>query len=68
MKVIIGVLLAAVLVLTSCSFTSITGGTVASDACSDLQGAAKDNCYFEELKCSKIEKHPVPRFLRSRAG
>ncbi len=51
MRVIMGILLAALLFVTSCSL--LTGGAVA-DSCSSLEGSAKDNCYFEAGKCSKV--------------
>lgn len=51
--VLITVLFAALLLLTSCSL--LTGGAVANDACSSLEGSAKDNCYFESNQCSKIK-------------
>lgn len=47
-----GVLLAALLFVTSCSL--LTGGAVA-DSCSSLERSAKDNCYFESRQCSRIE-------------
>ena len=50
---VIALLLTALLVLTSCSL--LTGGIVAGDACSSLEGSAKDNCYFESQQCSKIK-------------
>ena len=62
MKVIIGVLLAAVLILTSCSFNLVTGGTVASDACSDLQGQPKITVILKSLNAVKsgIPKSVIP--------
>ena len=51
--VFVAMLAAMLLVLTSCSF--LTGGIVTADACSSLEGAEKDNCYFESQQCSKIK-------------
>jgi len=51
MRVILGFLLAALIFVTSCSL--LTGGAVA-DSCSSLEGSARDNCYFETGKCSKV--------------
>ena len=51
--VVITLFLAVLLVLTSCSL--LKGGVTADDSCSVLEGAARDNCYFESLKCSKIK-------------
>lgn len=53
--IIVSILIAAILVLTSCSL--ITGGTVVdpNDSCGLLEGSAKDNCYFESQQCSKVK-------------
>lgn len=45
-------LLAVVLFVSSCS---LTGNVVANDQCSTLLDTAKDNCYSENGKCSKVE-------------
>lgn len=52
MRIAVFVLFCTVL-LSSCDFT---GGVVVdpNDACSALEGPVKDNCYLEEMKCSKI--------------
>ena len=42
---VITLLLVTLIVLTSCSLTNPTGGVVADDACSALEGAEKDNFY-----------------------
>jgi len=59
MKVFITLLLIVLLFVTACNFT---GGAIInpsdedpSGECSSLEGAARDNCYFESLKCSKIQ-------------
>ncbi|MDO8655847.1 MAG: hypothetical protein Q7K45_01295, partial [Nanoarchaeota archaeon] len=43
-------------VLSACTNT---GATVGVDACSDFEGTAKDNCYQENLQCSKIKNRDV---------
>lgn len=56
-KLVIGLLLLSLLFLTSCG---ITGWTFAGqDKCKWLQGAARDDCYSQQLRCSKIESAQV---------
>lgn len=63
MKFLPGLIAGAVLVFIVYSFLnggfSLTGSSVADDSCSGLKGAAKDQCYFDALKCSKMSNSPV---------
>ena len=46
-------LLLGVLLIASCN---LTGGTVSdNDPCLALEGAAKDNCFAEKLRCSQVQ-------------
>lgn len=47
-------LISLLLVLLIVSCTPPTGSIVVNDECSSFEGRAKDNCYFENLKCSKM--------------
>ena len=56
-KVWIGLLGISLLILSACNPNNdITGDIVAdsNDSCSTLTGSAKDTCYLEAKKCSKV--------------
>jgi len=54
---VVGVLLIIVLFfIASFSLNKLTGSTVAEspDQCLSLEGGARNDCYFEKLKCRKL--------------
>src|SRR3989338_11594752 len=53
MRTIIALLLISMLLLTACN---LSGNAVKeTSSCISLSGTAKDDCYLEEKKCSRIE-------------
>ncbi len=58
---VILLLIISLLLITACSQASQVTGDVVSDgdSCLKLGSAAKDNCYFEQNKCSKIGKESI---------
>src|SRR3989338_399204 len=67
MKLWLGLLFVSVFVLVAACAPTIPDDTPLSgdtavdlnDACSPLDGRAKDNCYAEALKCSKVSDVPM---------
>ena len=57
MRFILPIIITLTLIMSACT---VTGGvTTEPDECSSFQDAAKDNCYFEIHKCSKISNEKV---------
>ena len=55
MKIVISILVIMSLLLVGCAVES----EPAEDICSNLEGAQKEDCYFENMKCSKISNEQI---------